>query len=172
MTTVIWDHGKIIYDSRAVSGDLILSDEINKHLKIKGVHFWTIGVFETAKQMADAYIRNDVSNLRLAKTEDCESDSMLVVLEKDGTLYTLSYDIGEKDRIIEFKEPVIVPQWAWGSGHQLAIGAMTAGVDGYKAMLAVMKKDFHTGGRINIFDTDKKRRINETELYVESGNKA
>jgi hypothetical protein len=149
MTTIIFDKERIIYDSRATIGDKILSDNVEKHYVINEVHFWLLGFFDLAKDMAHAYINKDISDLRLAGADELET--MIIVLEKDGSLWTVTYDYDDKNNVVEYKDRIIVPQWAWGTGADLAIGAMTAGTHGYGAMLAVVKRDLYTGGKIKTF---------------------
>lgn len=153
MTTIILDHDEIIYDSRAVLENVILTDEIDKHLEIDGVHFWTIGTFYEARKMAHAYMTQDVSDLDLDDDEDIGTK---VIMCKENCISVVSFFKNERGKIIQWQDPIEIDQWAWGNGKRFALGAMDVGKSGVEAMKAAMKRDIYTGGQIRVFNRNTK----------------
>ena len=67
-----------------------------------------------------------------------------LILVRGGNVYEMD---GSPDR------EKVTRSWAWGSGRELALGALMAGADSATAAGIAAKLDVYCGGPINTFQT-------------------
>ena len=139
MTTIAYKDGVIAYDSRSTSGELIRSDNTDKHKCIDGVHFFYAGMTCHEEQFYDMYLGKQDQ-----KTAIEDSPSAIVV--HDGKVLCAGAD---GDGL--FTQPIIEECYVIGSGTPFAYGALDMGADAVTAVKMAAKRDCGTGGRIRTF---------------------
>jgi len=160
MTTIIYDGNKIVCDTRSVLEDIIVNDDIEKHVQIEDHHFWLLGTFSEAQKMTKAYMTGNNDELCFDEEED---NTKIIILLPNKKIKIVSYYKSENEKVVMWEDYCSANKWAWGSGKELAIGAMDSGLDGEKAMKVVMGRDLYTGGNIKTFDV-LTGRMNKLEI--------
>ena len=132
MTTIAYKDQIIAYDSRSVSGDVIVDDCFIKKTKVKGVVFFVVGNPSDLEEFQEMYFGETGS-------EKLGCDALVV---DEGIVYVCGVEKGKiwKDKV---DKPTTL-----GSGAQFALAAMDCGCTAVEAVKVAAKRDIYTGGRI------------------------
>lgn len=144
MTTIAYHHKdkQIAIDSRVTTGNHLLSDQYNKVIKNDiGTWFFSGSTcdqpdFVLLKHNDHVKPEPDGSALLIK-----DGEAYLVTVTDDKCSYTkLDYD------------------YTSGSGCTYATGAMDHGKSALEAVKYAMTRDVNTGGRVRVFNVDKKEK--------------
>jgi len=141
MTTIAYNpkEGVIACDSRQSQGDTIISDNSNKHIVEKGVHFFMSGNVPDQQPLIDLYFKRDVDI-------PFSHFSINAIVVDGGKVYKLGVN-GETGL---WKCPADHIE-ALGSGADHALTAMDMGATAKEAIKWAIKRDSRSGGRIRTF---------------------
>lgn len=148
MTVIAYDGQSMSVDSLLTDGDL-RAGMVRKfrHLPDGSVVFCT-GNWDAAQTIFDALERGEVPDASLF------SDATIVTLDARGQVWEQN-NYPRKSRIAK--------PWAWGSGGDLAIGALYAGASSRQAAQIAAKLDTACGGKIWTFGEPQRPRETEPE---------
>jgi len=136
MTTVAWDGKTLAADSQGTIGGIRC--KVAKILRSRN------GFLAAAAGPADAilpWLRWVAAGLKPDEQPEQLSDKgMVMIVDPKGRVYTFE---GSPVRM-----PLLDKFWAFGSGGELAMGAMAMGADARTAVKVAAKFDVYTGGRI------------------------
>ena len=139
MTVIAYDHKRrtISVDSAVTAGD-IRAGKMTKyvHLPDGGMAFGA-GSWVQIKRIFAALKQSETPEPDLFT--DCT-----IILMRNGNVYEMD---GSPDR------EKVTRSWAWGTGRELALGALLAGADSATAAGIAAKLDVYCGGPINTFQT-------------------
>lgn len=135
MTTIAYRDGVIAYDSRAVKGDLIATDNYDKHYKRKGWHFFLAG---TLCDM-DAFVESVISGRESSSELEVEG----FAVDPKGVLW----DVGGSGWRVMLPD---VPRTT-GSGASYALAAMDFGCNAKQAVKYAGTRDINTGGKVRTY---------------------
>lgn len=145
MTTIAYclKRKQVAVDSRITSGHDIATDSAKKWREKDGVLIFLSGDVAGADEVIHAM---QAGKHRLRKSID------VVAYAWNGTqLFEITADGGE----LEW-HPVVDDQGAIGSGAGYALAAMDAGATPRQAVLAAIKRDTNTGGKVNVIRLRKR----------------
>jgi ATP-dependent protease HslVU (ClpYQ) peptidase subunit len=140
MTTIAFDGKTLAADSKVTMGNgaLALNGEAVKLIRGKKGHLgaWC-GVADISTAVFLEWVRTG-----------CEGDPPRPPM--DETTYIL---VSPNGRVLEFHHQVTFDSfhkgfWAWGSGAELALGALAAGASAKKAIQVAAQFDTATGGTV------------------------
>lgn len=154
MTTIIVDRKNkmMISDLQTTSGDLTYPTERKIHRLKRGNKECLVGTCCTVDDInvfMKWFLRNWYKPVyRREPPPDSKTDAIIVVLYSDGTVeeYYNSW----------YPEPVVMPVMAYGSGRELALGAILAGASAEQAMKIACTYDRNTGMGIQLEQIDKR----------------
>ena len=133
MTTIAYRDGRLAFDSLA-SINSIRSGYVTKAYRIKGCLVVGAGAFGSLQQF-----RAWVSDGMNGQAPELREGDQMVLVAPDG-------------RVLEYESSgwiwVRSPYYAWGSGWELAMGAMDMGASAYRAVQVAAARDLHSGGPI------------------------
>jgi len=140
MTTIAYKDGIIARDSRSTDPvGYIISDREEKMFERDGVVFFCYGRATDIEILLNAYFGEAVD-------PNMEVDVSAFVVE-GGVLYTVGVDCG-----LVFKNKCMKDElYAFGSGGDIAIGAMEMGASAEQAVEVAKRRDSKTGGEIKTF---------------------
>lgn len=135
MTTLAYRAGVLAADGRMCADCIIDSDEIVKVFKGQdGTIYGIVGSAAATRMAVDALLKGR-DPPALAK-----DDGAVIMVRKDRTVHIYEYggwiDLGK------------LRYCAWGSGGQIAKGALAMGASVVKAVEIAASLDVHTGGKI------------------------
>lgn len=145
MTTIIYDHKskQIACDSRSTADNLVMSDEYVKFKRTDDGSLWFVSG-STADR--DAFIDAFKTDARAKLERDLECSAIRV---KDGIVSVHGVEDCEAwCNELEYSRAI-------GSGYQLAISALDAGMTAKQAVEHAMKRDYMSGGKVWVYDVEK-----------------
>ena len=150
MTTITLKHGKIAMDTQMSNCNTVATYQCKKYLlNVGGYDFVAItGTFVDLFKLEKFFVDNKDS------TELPEFEESTLILVKDGKVFIL--ECGMK---FELWKNADFEGAAWGSGMDVAKGAMYAGFNAEEAVRAAIHYDFYTGGNVDIYDIEAKKII-------------
>lgn len=138
MTVITYDRKSISVDSLVTSGD-IRYGSTDKFIELpQGGFAFGCGGLGAIKSIFMALLESETPS------PEHFQDSCIITLDKDGRVW-------EQDGSAH-KERVMRP-WAWGSGQQVALGALSAGANSRQAAEIAAKFETSCGGKIHTFNT-------------------
>jgi len=137
MTTLAYNHAdkEFACDSQPTSGNIRGAD-MDKWVNL---------------QDGKVFITGDVAKALRLISQMSNGEELDPALFEDVTLIVVS-----KGKVIEYLGPIglnVKRNWAWGSGRELALGAMAAGATAASAVNIAKKYDINTGGKVHSFST-------------------
>lgn len=140
MTTIAYKDGIIAYDSRAVSGTVIVDDNRDKKTVAGKVVCFCSGAQADIEKFLAAYNSQETP-------KSCDIQALVV---DQGILYCASYDDAAEDGF--WREEIRLDMsYALGSGARYAFTAMDMGATAREAVKMAAKRDASTGGRIRTY---------------------
>lgn len=129
MTTIVWDTETLAVDSQSTDPASGTTYPFNKLQK------WSGGLFTVAGKVSDY------------------SQYRSILEGKDGNVSKNSvcvYTFGDKvyELVPKFGPMEITFKCAWGTGSDLALGALEQGADAVQAVKIAIKRNAFTGGRV------------------------
>lgn len=143
MTTIAYKDGIIAYDSRAMRGDYILSDRVEKKIETEDNIFFMSGSVDEFKSFIDLYERSE------QPTHKLDINAFVYSKSEKKLYYSACWKTDEGIYLIHEVE-VDCPQ-AFGSGASFAYAAMDCGKTSEEAIKIAMIRDPKTGGEIKVF---------------------
>lgn len=157
MTTLVYTEQGVFIDSQVTQGNVMLHDDYEKFVETDDFVYLFVGEMANLAQIANL-LECDFYTAEFDKTLESvlltekfvyrfkkESSKLEEYSLKDNKLYCYACEFN----------------YAYGSGAQIAIGALEATGCGFKAMEVAIKKDVYTGGKIHHFEN--KSNLNELE---------
>ena len=139
MTTIAFDGGIIAADSRAVSGGLISNDRVEKIIVKGEVVFAIAGTFCMFRPLINWFVAGgDIATVPTGGSEDNDCTSFIAY--SGGRCLQYNPKLPYPD--------IIHPPFAWGTGREVALGAMLAGKSAVEAVKIAATLDPGTGGAI------------------------
>lgn len=144
MTTACWDGEELAVDSQGTEGNVIsYSNKLWRWDGERGSGYFTVaGNIERDYPAMKNFLETGNTNLKPSKNYGC------ICVTDDGvaSYITENYLV----TLLDFK-------YAFGSGSQIAIGAMAAGKSAREAVKIAIKHDAYTGGKVRVFRPDNKK---------------
>ncbi len=138
MTTIAYKNGVIAHDTRQTRNGTIVSDECQKMTVVDGVSFFLSGAVCDEKALIAAYFGTPSSVPVECSGYVVDGGRLQMVGHDDKTgIWRQDLDLGNPDAI--------------GSGSAYALAAMDMGANAEQAVLAAMKRDIYTGGKVVSF---------------------
>lgn len=145
MTTVAFDGKVIAVDSRAVAGVLISNDRVEKILVKDNVAFAIAGTFCMFRPLIKWFIDGgDIKEIPTGGSEDNDCTSFIVCT--GGRCFQYNPKLPYPDEIH--------PPFSWGTGREIALGAMLAGKSAVEAVRIAATVDPSTGGDIRFVNLE------------------
>lgn len=143
MTTIVYNHKskQIAIDSRMTSGNIIISDSVDKGFFIGDRLFFLCGDSFDIIKFKECY--PDIK-----RNYDCYG----LMLYK-GLVYNIGFD-GK-----HLKEVAVNFDISCGSGEEFALSAMDFGRTAKEAIEYAMTRDTYTGGKVHVYDIEKGKFI-------------
>ena len=148
MTTIAWDGRFLAADGRVTNGDQITTDEDVK-IQIEHVHGDKF-VAAFAGGVSDS---RELLDIAIGEKEYTGAlDANIFLIKNDDEIFLCGADDkrywqGE----LKFSE-------AMGSGGNYATAALDLGCTSMRAVEQAIKRDIHSGGKINVYDTKEPDR--------------
>ncbi len=144
MTTIVYKDKKIAVDKQINSSSSILGFDCKKYLvNVKGYDFISVtGIYADIFKLENYIMSEDFNENSFPDFEES-----LIILVKDGIVYEIQ--CGVKFEVNEDR--------AWGSGSDIARGAIFMGASAVQAVKAGVKYDFYTGGHVDVYDLNTKK---------------
>ena len=141
MTTIAYKDGFVAYDSRESSREIgrIITDKHEKKKTVDGVTFFLVGASADHDLLMESYF--DVG-MRLPVGVEANA----LVVDK-GIVYIYSHD-GERGYRTRLNEKA---PHAFGSGEDVALGAMHSGKTAKEAVEIAKLVDVYTGGKVKVY---------------------
>lgn len=137
MTTIAYKDGVIAYDSRQTRSGAIVSDDCSKCEIVNGISFFLAGAVCDEKALIAAYFGTPSSAPVECSGYVVDGGKLLMVGHDDKTgIWKQELDPTNPDAI--------------GSGSAYALAAMDMGASAEDAVLAAMKRDIYTGGKVRV----------------------
>ena len=135
MTTIAYKDGVIAYDGRQTRSNRIVSDTAQKCTVVDGVSFFLSGTVCDEKALIAAYFGAPSSAPVECSGYVVDSGKLMLIGHDDDTgIWRQDLDPSNPDAI--------------GSGSPYALAAMDMGASAEEAVLAAMKRDIYTGGKV------------------------
>lgn len=148
MTTIAYKDGIIAYDSRAMRGDYILSDNVEKKIDTGKNIFFMAGPVDEFKDFISLYEYGEQPNYKL-------NINAFVYSKSENKLYYAACWKTDEGIFLIHEVDVDCPQ-AFGSGASFAYTAMDCGKTSEDSVKIAMIRDPKTGGEIKTFEVHKK----------------
>ena len=143
MTTIAYKDGVIARDSRAVDPTgFIVSDKEEKMREQDGVKFFCFGRAPDIDKLMRAYFGEMLDPEKIVEANAFAVDG--------GCLYTMGVENGEIFKNECMKDEI----YSFGSGGDVAMGAMEAGCSAVEAVEIAKRRDSLTGGEVKTFILD------------------
>lgn len=146
MTTIVWDGKTLATDSRATHADIVESDSVKKLFKIKS---------SRSNYLACAVCGDYVQGLKIIKWLKAGMSDDFPEIDKDRTTSVICL---REDKALDIYRSVdkgfplpIKGLYTDGSGWELAMGAMDAGATAIEAVKIAIKRDIHSGGKVQSY---------------------
>lgn len=153
MTTIAYRDGILASDGRMTSGDIIVSEKTEKVFRCEGsIIGRKVVAFGISGHSAAIHYINLKDGIDPGTQFPAGIYFNLIAICEDGAVIELSKQ--EKDAYCHINE-IKAPYHATGSGYQLALGAMAMGSSAEGAVLAAVKHDSGTGGKIKVIEVFK-----------------
>jgi ATP-dependent protease HslVU (ClpYQ) peptidase subunit len=140
MTTIACDGISMAGDSLTTAGNMRVADTVKVHRTKDGRIYGGCGP-STSNAAFLKWMEEQTAPPELA--EEFEA----LILHPDGTVYWIDHKL----QPIRYLSPMAV-----GSGSDIAIGAMLAGMDAANAVAVAKKRDIRTGGTVTAIHLDMK----------------
>lgn len=139
MTTIACDGKIMVADGQVTNGSTVSAARFEKLVRCKDGSI--VGVAGCAASMSNMvqYLDQEVDKL------DVHEDCCALLLRPNGKLFY----VDEKGRQFEYPVPAAI-----GSGADIALGAMLAGVDAFDAVVVACERDVFSGGEISMLGLD------------------
>lgn len=145
MTTIAWDGMTLAGDSRVSHGDIVLPERMRKVIIGTKGHIAAIaGAVDMQCEVFFDWVKNG-----------CQGDP---VFPKADSTFILVTPGGVVQELTKHENVSKVNHWgyyAWGSGRNFALGALSNGCTAVKAVETGIKFDPYSGGRITAFTLAK-----------------
>lgn len=138
MTTIVYDHKnkQIAFDSRITSGDVICSDNANKHIQNNDEHWFFCGAISDFEYMIGLE-HNDKPNV--------VPEAEAIVVRKDN-VWRVGFKGGYCFHVkLEHSRGI-------GSGGYFALASLDHGKSAKEAVEYAMTRDIYTGGKVHVYD--------------------
>jgi 20S proteasome alpha/beta subunit len=143
MTTIAYRNGVLAADTRETEKDTIYSDRVRKVHKLRdGSLYAAAGSGEACEMLLQSLIKRTKCPAPL--------DVEALHVKPDGSLWVCA---GNAWLPMDYE-----PYYAMGSGATVALAAMDAGADAVKAVRIAIKRNTHTGGRVQHVKLRRKRK--------------
>jgi hypothetical protein len=143
MTCIAWDGKTLAADRQTTAGGL--KGIGHKIVPLpSGEYLAHFGCTDRALELTEWYSSGaDPENFPPTPDDDGEKAGLIVV----SPCGTVKFFYGDKP----FALPVYEKFYAWGCGNELAIGAMAAGADAYKAVQIASEHNCYCGGGVDAY---------------------
>lgn len=144
MTTIAYRDGVLASDSRATIGSTIVPEKADKVFQLAdGGAVAITGSYNTAMELVRwlALQATGADEEELGHRPALDKESTVIHLRPDGVV--MVYDGGRYDAT-----ELRAQYFAWGSGSDIALGALWMGADAKTAVQAAIALNIHTGGEI------------------------
>lgn len=139
MTTIAYRDGVVATDTQSTCGHLVYDRAREKRLSVRGAVFWLCG----DNHDAEAFANKILDGVRFEKNGyDCDGLALI-----EGALYSCGCSEGTY-----WKSPITSGPWAWGSGAEVAMGAMAMNATPGQAITVASALDVFTGGEVREYD--------------------
>lgn len=140
MTTIVYDHKRkqIATDGRETTNEIILSDTVDKSIKVGDATFFLAGDSGDIEIFCDEFEKG-----KLYQTELNAGGYMI----KDGKAYNVYVN-----EVFVFCQIELKSSEAFGSGGEFAIAALDFGCSAKEAVKYAMSRDFKSGGKIRVYN--------------------
>lgn len=153
MTTIAYRDGVLVSDGRMTSGGIIVSEDTEKVFKCDGsIMGRKVVAFGISGHSAAVHYVNLKEGVDISTQFPVGIYFNLIAICEDGAVIELSKR--EEDTYCHINQ-IKSTYHAAGSGYQLALGAMAAGCSAEGAVLAAVKHDSVTGGKIKVIEVFK-----------------
>lgn len=153
MTTIAYRDGILASDGRMTSGGIIVSEETEKVFRCDGrIMGRKVVAFGISGHSAAVHYVNMKEGVDTGTRFPVGIYFNLIAICEDGAVIELSKV--EEDTYCHINE-VKASYHAAGSGYQLALGAMSTGCSAEGAVMAAVKHDSGTGGKIKVIEVFK-----------------
>ena len=147
MTTIAYKDGVIARDSRSTDPiGYIISDKEEKMVQRNGITFFCYGNATEIEMLLNAYFGEKADLDVPANIETYVVDVSAFVIE-EGKLYTVGMDHKGVFKNKCMRDEI----YAFGSGGDIAIGAMEMGASAAEAVEVSKRRDSKTGGEVKTF---------------------
>lgn len=140
MTTIAFDGKTLAADSLAVYNGVVSNRNAKKIRRVDGNLFALTGT----PALFDAFVEWYIGGAKPADVPKCQDNddnyTRLIVIKSDGRCFQYM-------PAIPYADELCAP-FAWGSGSQIALGAMMAGCDAVGAIKVAIEVDVCTGGDV------------------------
>lgn len=137
MTTIAYKDGVIAYDSRQTRNGAIVSDDVEKSEFVNGVHFFLAGAVCDMTALIAAYFGTASQIPVECSGYAVDSGKLMLIGHDDKTgIWKQDLDPSNPDAI--------------GCGAPYALAAMDMGASAEGGVLAAMKRDIYTGGKVRL----------------------
>lgn len=154
MTTIAYKDGLVAYDSRAMRGEFILTDEADKKIETEDNLFFMSGSVDEFEAFINLYEKCEQPTHKL--------DIVAFVFNKtEKRLFHTACWKTDEDLYLCHRTKVDCHQ-SIGSGASFAYTAMDCGKSSYEAVEMAKKRDGKTGGKVNTFsiqDAQEKEQV-------------
>ncbi len=135
MTTIAYRDGYVAADSASWKGDVLMGYVNKIHEVSEGVVFVGCGVLHEVRSMVESYeSRTPFPELKDATVVQFNPNKRIMEYGSEGYAFLCDHKT----------------YMAWGSGSQLALGAMAAGATAEEAVKAAVKHDAFTAGKVKV----------------------
>ena len=143
MTTIVYRDGVLAADGRLTNDDnLILTDECQKIRRLSDGALFVLAGDDTFEEQIVDWLEGDFDGALPQAEKDKEFIAILV--DADGALNVYE---GSGDRFVQWPDDRFA---AFGSGAEVAYGALEMGADAYMAVEIACLRNTTTGGDIQI----------------------
>lgn len=146
MTTIAYRDGVVATDTLSTSGNIVYDRCHEKRLLIRGATFWLCGNNAEAETFANRIL----DGVRFEK-EGYDCDGLALIGDK---LYNCGHSEGTY-----YKSEMTSGFWAWGSGAEIAMGAMQMNATSEQAITIASQIDVFTGGEVRKYNARTGERI-------------
>ena len=144
MSVVAWDGKYVAADQQATSGQMMC--KCVKLMKVRGYAVGFVGREDVGLMLVEWFRAGAKIEEWLTDVQQSEAGGTLIVVGRNKAWEICEYPI--------FAE-ILDPFWAWGTGREVALGAMSMGVDARTAVEAAIKFDVSCGVGVDFFECKK-----------------
>jgi len=147
MSTIAYKDGIIARDSRRLNNGIIVSDKADKLKIVDNICFFVCGCVCDYEFLIEAYFGKVFE-------KEIEIEATALVVD-EMKLFEISVHEGRVVKVPLMKDEIC----AYGSGGDIALGAMEAGKSAVESVEIAKRRDSRTGGEVKIFTLYEEARI-------------